>query len=104
MLTAIKEGNSTRFRCHTGHAYSAESLLHSLHETIDKNLWSTVRGIEETVFLLNYMGDHFSSINKPKLAAFYFRKAAEAANRVKLLKQAITANEPIVNDGTSIEP
>jgi len=103
VLTAIKEGHNTRFRCHTGHAYSAESLLHSLHETIDSNLWSAVRGIEETVFLLNYMGDHFSAANKPKLASFYFRKAREAATKVNLLKQVIHSNEPIVTDGTAIE-
>jgi two-component system chemotaxis response regulator CheB len=102
VLTAIKEGYNTRFRCHTGHAYSAESLLLSLHETIDNNLWSALRGMEETIFLLNYMGDHFSAINKPKLGSFYFRKAKETAGRVQLLKQAIHLNEPIATDAATI--
>ncbi len=64
-LTEIREGTIVRYRCHTGHAYSARALLGETEAEIEKSLWSTVRAIEERSFLLRTMerraresGDH----------------------------------------------
>jgi two-component system chemotaxis response regulator CheB len=98
VLSAIKDGNIVRYRCHTGHSYSPDSLLASITENIEDTLWNAIRGIEESIFLLNNLGDHFAEKNQPKLAAMYFKKASEAQNRAQLLRQAVLSHEQLTTD------
>jgi two-component system, chemotaxis family, protein-glutamate methylesterase/glutaminase len=55
-LIRIAEGGVFRFRCHTGHGYTAEALLADLMETIDVQLWQTIRGLQEGSMLLEHIG------------------------------------------------
>lgn len=103
VLSAIRDGDIIRYRCHTGHAYSADSLLTSITENIEDTLWSAIRGVEESIFLLNNLGDHYAERNQPKLAALYFKKAQEAASRAQLVRQAVLAHEQLTKDSISQE-
>lgn len=47
VLLQLKEGPYTRFRCHTGHAYSVNSLLAAISEQIDESGWVAIRALEE---------------------------------------------------------
>lgn len=93
VLSLLKEGSITRYRCHTGHAFSADSLLLSLTENIEDSLYGAIRGIEESIMLLNHIGDHFAEVNQPRLAAMYFRKAQEAETRLQLMRQCAWSHE-----------
>ena len=95
VLSSILEGNRKRFRCHTGHAFSADSLLTTVTENIEQSLWDAVRGIEESIIMLNHMGDHFSEVNEPRLAAMYFQKANEAAGRADKIREALFSHEQL---------
>ena len=44
VLTRIKEGNISRFRCHTGHGFSMEALMSAITENIEENLYNAMRG------------------------------------------------------------
>jgi two-component system, chemotaxis family, protein-glutamate methylesterase/glutaminase len=55
VLVQIEEGTIVRFRCHTGHAFTPQTLLAEVSESIDKGLWDTIRAIEERVLLLRQM-------------------------------------------------
>ncbi|MBD2753936.1 chemotaxis protein CheB [Spirosoma validum] len=77
VLTRLNEGSLTRFRCHTGHAYSADALLTTVSEKIEDSLYSALRGMDERVSLLNQLGDQFADANHPKQAALYFQQAQE---------------------------
>src|SRR5690606_15497248 len=85
----------TRFRCHTGHAYSVDTLMTSLTESIEDSLYNAIRGIDESIFLLNHMGDHYAEDNKPKLAAMYFKKAKEAEQRADQIRMTVKDNEQL---------
>jgi two-component system chemotaxis response regulator CheB len=41
-----------RYRCHTGHAYSALALAHAQKETAEQALWSGMRALREREMLL----------------------------------------------------
>ncbi|MEX6689799.1 chemotaxis protein CheB [Danxiaibacter flavus] len=103
VLSAIIENDRVRYRCHTGHAFSADSLLASVGETIEKNLWQVVRSIKESIFLLNHIGDHFAEANNPRLAALYFNKSKEASKRVKLVQQALQTHEHMTTESIEYE-
>lgn len=98
VLSAIKDGDIIRYRCHTGHAYSTDSLLTSITENIEDTLWSAIRGVEESVILLNNLGDHYAEKNQPKMAAMYFKKAKEAESRAKIIRQIVFSHEQLTNN------
>lgn len=98
VLSVLRDGNRARFRCHTGHAFSADALLATVTEKIEDSLYSAIRGIEESVLLLNHLGDHFAEANQTKLAALYFQKAREAQQRAQFVRQAVLSHERLSQD------
>lgn len=95
VLASLQEGDRVRFRCHTGHAFSADSLLTAITENIEESLWAAIRSVQESVFFLNHMGDHFAEQNQPKLAAMYFRKAHDADQRAGIIRSAVFNHEQL---------
>ncbi len=98
VLITLRDGNLMRFRCHTGHAFSADSLLTTVTENIENSLYGAMRGIEESVMLLNHLGDHFAEGNQKRLAALYFQKAQEAERRAQFVRQAVLSHERLSKD------
>lgn len=99
VLSKIMEGGFVRYRCHTGHAYSADTLLVALTHNIEESLYSAIRGMDESILLLNHIGDHYAEANQPKLAALYFKKAKEASERSELVREAVQRHEQLSKDG-----
>ena len=93
VLSRITDGTLTRYRCHTGHAYSADTLMAALTEKIEDSLYSAIRGMDESVLLLNHIGDHYAGDNQPKLASVYFVKARETMERSALVRKAVHNHE-----------
>ncbi|WP_394333804.1 chemotaxis protein CheB [Spirosoma endophyticum] len=89
VLVKITEGPLIRYRCHTGHAYSADALLASVTGKIEESLYSALRGMDERVMLLNQLGDQFAAANQPRQAALYFRLAQADQQGSELLRQAV---------------
>lgn len=95
VLSQIVEDNALRFRCHTGHAYSITSLMMSLNQKVDESLYNALRGMDETIFLLNHIGDHFAEANESKIAGSYFKKAKDIENRCVEVRNLIHTNEQL---------
>lgn len=95
VLLQLKEGNRIRFRCHTGHAYSPNSLLAEVTESIETSLWKTLRGIEESEMLMNHMAKHLSETNDSEMAERFLQKSEEANRRASLVRQALMSHETL---------
>jgi len=54
-LWEVNEGNVLRFRCHTGHAYTADALLECSQHEMEETLWVALRMMEERKNLLTSM-------------------------------------------------
>lgn len=98
VLSKIMDGSLTRFRCHTGHAYSADTLMVALTENIEDSLYSAIRGMDESIFLLNHVGDHYAEINQLQIAAVYFKKAQQTFERSNLVRKAVQNHEQLSKD------
>lgn len=98
VLSRLKNDNIVRYRCHTGHAYSADALMASITERIEDSLYSAIRGMDESILLLNHIGDHYAEANHPKLAAAYFKKAKETEERSALIRKAVLSHEHLSRD------
>lgn len=51
-LWQIDDAAPVRYRCHTGHAYTLNTLQQALTETMDEALWTAVRSLQEQTVLL----------------------------------------------------
>jgi two-component system chemotaxis response regulator CheB len=58
VLWEVKTGNVLRYRCHTGHAYTAEALAESVQHELEETLWVALRMMEERKNLLSSMASH----------------------------------------------
>ena len=93
VLTKIREGPVLRFRCHTGHAYSASSLLASVTESVEQSLWDALRAVDETVMLLDHLGKHFGDAGDKESKAVFLQKAAEARERGNVIRRVAFDSE-----------
>jgi two-component system chemotaxis response regulator CheB len=98
VLTMLRDGTIKRYRCHTGHAYSADALVESASEQVEHQLWSAVRALDETVMLLNQLGEEFAKGGDTRAAEFCFGKAREAYERSQPIREAAMANEALTAD------
>ena len=55
VLWEIEDGPMTRFRCHTGHAYTMQSLGQSQEEALDRGLFESLRAHKGRAALLRQM-------------------------------------------------
>ncbi|GGK34079.1 chemotaxis protein CheB [Deinococcus malanensis] len=98
VLVQIKEGGFTRYRCHTGHAYTGDTLLVSVTEHVEETLWRTMRTMEEAVMLLENTGREFAEAGNGWLAEAYGRKARDLEERSTLMFRDVTENQRLSVD------
>ncbi|WP_445629489.1 chemotaxis protein CheB [Nostoc sp. DSM 114167] len=90
ILWELEEGNLLRFRCRTGHAYSAETLLATQSEKVEDALWIALRALEEKASLSHRMASRMEVRNQTLAARFkeeeHSAKESSAIIREVLLK------------------
>lgn len=95
VLLQLQEGNSVRFRCHTGHAYSVDALLAEFTEKTEDSLWNAIRAIEEGVLLLRHLAEHYGKHHNGTDAAEFLKKAQESQQRADLVRQSVMGHEQL---------
>lgn len=89
VLLQIKSEKITRFRCHTGHAYSIQSLMADLEEGIEDALWSAIRAIEEQVLLVQHLAEHAHASGAGASSEKLLDFAHFARQRAELVRQTV---------------
>jgi two-component system chemotaxis response regulator CheB len=92
VLLRLKAEGPMRFRCHTGHAYSADSLLSELTESVEETMWSAIRSIDESAMLMRHMAEHVRESDNGASERF-LEKARDAERRGELVRQAVFDHE-----------
>ena len=88
VLLQLEEGSGLRFRCHTGHAYSVQSLLAEMAEKTEESVWSAVRSIEEQALLMRRLAEHVGQHEDGAAAELLLQNAQDTLRRAELVKQA----------------
>ncbi len=93
VLLRMKDTGLIRFRCHTGHAYSVDSLVAAMLETLEATLWTSIRSLEETALLIGQLSVHAREHNSAD--ADTLRERAIATHRqAKQLRELVMSVEP----------
>ena len=85
----MKEGTNLRFRCHTGHAFSVETLLAGFQEQTEETLWNAIRAIEETVLLMRRMAEKVKGHQHEEAARSILQRADTAQQQANLVREAV---------------
>src|SRR5262249_58744682 len=95
VLLELKEGARTKFRCHTGHAYSIASLLAAVGEGIEDSLWTAVRALEEGQLLMTQVAEHLKVSHDSAAAEELVDRANEARRQADAVRQVDMEREPL---------
>lgn len=98
VLIKIMEGKTSRYRCHTGHAYTDSALLSGLMESIDHSYGEVQRALEEAVILLEDMGKHLQNTNQPDAAEIFFKKAHHARHSAHAMHEIAQHTDHVSSD------
>jgi len=92
-MVVIEEGSITRFRCHTGHAYSESALLARTLPNVEATLWAALAQAEERQTLLQELAQRSRS------AAEATQSYAEEVRRMQHLTEKIRelATDPVLS-------
>jgi len=74
-LWEFHDGDLSRYRCHTGHAFSPESMLAEQSYAIEEALYSALRALEEKATALRRLAAQYARL--PKLQSDYELRANE---------------------------
>lgn len=97
-LVRLKEGNRVRYRCHTGHSFSASALLSGITESVEETLWQAMRGLEETTMLLKHLGEHIEETGDSETAGLFFTKAERTAASARVVHDSVFEQETMSGD------
>ena len=94
VLLQLDQEGRIRFRCHTGHAYSIESLLNAIGEGIDEALWNAIRALEEGTLLMRQMSSHLAT-HDPTVGRDLEKRAHEAHAQAESVRKVASSRQPV---------
>ena len=96
-LVRIQEGGLFRFRCHTGHAFTADALLEGIMESVGNLIWQAQRGFQEATMLLEHIGGHMQERGELTRGEVFLAKARELTQKATML-QKLAINHQVLSE------
>jgi two-component system chemotaxis response regulator CheB len=88
-LWELKDAKPLRYRCHTGHGYSARTLENAQAGLAEHALWSSVRALREREILLRRLADVAEATGDTAQAEVGRRQADRLKVQVEVLSRLI---------------
>jgi two-component system chemotaxis response regulator CheB len=98
VLVKFQEGQMSRFRYHTGHAYTDSALLEGVMETTGAMLWQVMRSLEEAVMVLSEMAENLHAAGSHARAKVFLAKARELEARSSTFHDEVLRHESLSGD------
>ncbi|MCU1587963.1 MAG: chemotaxis protein CheB, partial [Frankiales bacterium] len=86
VLMEVPDPAVLRFRCRTGHAWSADSLDSEQDSAVEEALWSAVRALEERHDVSRRLAERAENGQQVRSAAYYRRRADESLRAASTLR------------------
>ncbi|MEC4819425.1 MAG: chemotaxis protein CheB [Scytonema sp. PMC 1069.18] len=104
-LWDLSQGDVLRFRCRTGHAFSAETLLAKQSDALEDALWIALRALEEKASLSRRMANRMRDRNQSLTAQRFDSDAQDALARASVIRDVLlTGNGSITQIDENIPP
>ncbi|GGX04607.1 protein-glutamate methylesterase [Pigmentiphaga litoralis] len=93
-LWEVEQAGPVRFRCHTGHGYTAATLAHGQAVAAEEAVWAAVRALHEKEMLLRRMAETAAANGRHDAARERLAEAAAAAAHAATLRAMTTEASP----------
>ena len=95
VMWEIEEGELVRYRCHVGHAYSAEIMSLALDENLRQAFGSALRALDERVALARKLETQANTSGRTGIAKSWATKALEFEAEAKVIRDSIRRTDEI---------
>ena len=85
----VDKSEPLRFRCHTGHSFTADTFLAEQTQNLEKALWSATQIMEDKVMFFRQMSERMGNYNLQSAAAKYEEYAKSLDAEVSLIRGII---------------
>jgi two-component system, chemotaxis family, protein-glutamate methylesterase/glutaminase len=103
-LWEIKDGSILRYRCHVGHAYTAEAVLTARTAEVEKMLEGLVRSHQERAALVRRMAEQERNLQNDRLARMFEDRAKEYEEDAQVVQRmAHHLDETALTNGEEAE-
>ena len=92
-LWEISDEDMLRYRCHVGHAFSADSLGEGQGEMLETALWSAVRALEEQMMLARRIVERARKSNHVRAVDTFEKRAQEAEAHSSTIRRLLLSNQ-----------
>ena len=99
----IKDGKLHRYRCHVGHAYTAQTMLEGQIDAQETHLWQALRLMKERVSLIWEMRCHAQNDHREIDTESSDLKIAQLQKTIALIQEMLQEEEPPVGGKPGIE-
>jgi two-component system chemotaxis response regulator CheB len=94
VLFRIREGRMDRFRCHTGHGYTAQALAAELVESSKSSVWHAAKTLQESTALLAESAARLLDGGDAAAAAVLRVQIADIERRLDMLRRIALCRSP----------
>lgn len=88
-LREIPENGHVRYRCHTGHAYSLDSLALAQNQELERALASALRALDERIGLLRRLSRDAGTAGRNSIADQFARRAGEYESQAAVIRNLL---------------
>src|SRR5262249_26214928 len=101
-LWEIEDGETVRYRCRVGHAYSEDAMIAAQRDAVERALWAAMRALEERGALMRRLADHARRRGHEIVATMFDERSKKVEGDVKAIHDVIAtgrALEPVGEGG-----
>lgn len=98
-LWAVHQNGPLRYRCHTGHAFSAMVLEALQRDAVEDAIWGSIRALHEQERLFRKLSERERTAGHAGHATDYETKAGQARMYSQTLREMIAARKSIIKEG-----
>lgn len=89
-----------RYRCHTGHAFTAKVLETLQRDAVEDAIWGAIRALHEQERLFNKLSEKERQVGQVERVAEYEAKATQARAHSQTLRDVIATHALMVKNGS----
>ncbi|KUM25082.1 protein-glutamate methylesterase [Mesorhizobium loti] len=102
-LWEIEDGDMLRYRCHTGHAFTADAVMEAQAIEADEILWSLLRSHQQRAGFARRMAERERTRDRSELAADFGRRAKEYEADAALIESILESRRVQVTGNGSVD-
>lgn len=95
VMWEIDDGELVRYRCHVGHAYSAEIMNLALDENLRRAFGTALRALDERIALARKLESQANTSGRTEIAASWAAKAVEYEAEAEIIRDSIRRTDEI---------